>query len=103
MFHRPGPLFVLAVVTVCACRASAADPKPLFDSKLISKDTPGHAVNVDVDLAGAKELYLVVRDGGDGYSADWADWAEPRLIGPKGEIKLTELKWKSAAAGWGEV
>lgn len=103
MFHRPGSLFALAVVAVCTAKAFAADPKPLFDSKLVSKNTPGHAVNVDVDLTGAKELYLVVSDGGDGYSADWADWAEPRLIGPKGEIKLTELRWKSAAAGWGET
>ncbi len=80
----------------------AADAKPLFD-KTVSRQTPGHAANVDVDLAGAKELYLVVRDAGDGYSADWADWAEPRFITPQGDVKLTDRKWKSAEAGWGQV
>ena len=61
------------------------------------------AVDIDVDIAGAKELYLVVRDGGDGFACDWADWAEPRLISPNGEKKLTELKWKGATAEWGNV
>lgn len=86
---------VLSVVLL-PCLLSAADPKPLFDSKVVSKATPDHAVNVDVDLQGAKELYLVVADGGDGFSADWVVWAEPRLVRPDDEIKLTELKWKSA-------
>ncbi len=81
----------------------AADVKPLFDSKVVSRETPGHAVNVEADITGAKQLYLVVRDGGDGFGCDWADWAEPRLVGPKGEQKLTELKWKSASADFGEV
>lgn len=78
-----------------------AAPKPLFTSKLVDVHTPGMAVDVDVDLAGAKELYLVVTDGGNGFSADWADWAEPRLIMADGsEKKLTEIEWKSATAGW---
>ena len=34
---------------------------------------------------------------------DRADWAEPRLVGPAGEKKLTDLKWKSATAGWGQI
>jgi putative membrane-bound dehydrogenase-like protein len=83
--------------------ALAADPKPLFDSKTISTETPGHGVNIDVDLKGAKELWLVVTDAGDGIGCDWADWAEPRLVGPSGETKLTALKWKAATTGFGEV
>jgi putative membrane-bound dehydrogenase-like protein len=83
--------------------AFAADPKPLFDSKLVTPDTPGRAVKVDVDLAGAKELYLVVRDGGNGFGCDWAAWVEPKLVGPGGEKKLTELKWKSASTDFGNV
>ena len=58
---------------------------------------------IDVDLKGAKDLYLVVTDGGDGYGADWVDWASPRLTGPKGELKLTDLKWKSGSTGWGKL
>lgn len=74
-----------------------------FQSKVINRQTPGHAVDIDVDVSGAKELYLVVRDGGDGFGADWADWAEPRIVTASGEKKLTDLKWKSAGADWGNV
>ncbi|MBI5757040.1 MAG: NPCBM/NEW2 domain-containing protein [Planctomycetales bacterium] len=82
--------------------ATAAEPK--FDSKVISASTKGHAVDVEVDITGAKSLFLVATDGGDGFGCDWADWAEPRVIG-KGvnEKQLSKLRWKSASAGFGEV
>ena len=35
---------------------------------------------VDVDIANAKELDLIVGDGGNGIAADHADWAEARLL-----------------------
>ena len=58
-------------------------------------------MDIDVDLAGAKELFLVVTDGGNGFACDWADWAEPRFLRADGsEIRLTELEWKSAQAGF---
>ncbi|MCZ6795139.1 MAG: NPCBM/NEW2 domain-containing protein, partial [Planctomycetota bacterium] len=60
-------------------------------------------VSIDVDVRGAKRLYLVVDDGGDGIGCDWADWAEPRLEGARGTRRLTDLRWKSASAGWGSV
>lgn len=77
--------------------------KPVFESKTVSPATPGMAVDVTADIKGAKQLYLVVTDAGDGFSCDWAAWAEPRLVGPAGEKKLTELKWKSAVSGHGNV
>ncbi len=81
-----------------------AAPKPLFQSKLLTPSTPNHSVEIDVSLEGAKELFLVVNDGGNGFTADWADWAEPRLILADGsEKKLTEIEWKSAQAAWGNV
>jgi putative membrane-bound dehydrogenase-like protein len=81
---------------------SAAEPK--FDSKIVSAQTKGHAVEIDLDITGATSLFLVATDGGDGFGCDWADWAEPRFVGKDGkETKLTELKWKSASAGFGEV
>lgn len=81
-----------------------AAPKPLFQSKLITDKTPDHSVGIDVDVSSAKELFLVVTDGGNGFSADWADWAEPRLVLADGsEEKLTEIEWKSALSGWGGV
>ena len=95
---------IIAIAVLLSCVVTfAADPKPLFDSKVVSPKTPGHAVDVDVDLTGAKQLYLIVRDGGDSFSCDWADWAEPRLITKDGEVKLTDLKWKSATSDWGKV
>ncbi|MBL9178384.1 MAG: NPCBM/NEW2 domain-containing protein, partial [Verrucomicrobiaceae bacterium] len=81
-----------------------AAPKPLFQSKVITDKTPNHSVDIDVSLEGAKELFLVVTDGGNGFGADWADWAEPRLVMADGsERKLTEVEWKSALSGWGGV
>ena len=74
-----------------------------FRSELLTRQTPGHGVEVDVDITGAKKLYLMVDDGGDTFTADHCDWSEPRLTGPKGELKLTELPWVRATTGWGEV
>ncbi|MGN6553148.1 MAG: NPCBM/NEW2 domain-containing protein [Verrucomicrobiota bacterium] len=74
-----------------------------WSSSVVSRQTPGHAVDVNVDIAGAKELYLVAGQGGDDFTCDHADWVEPRLIGPKGVLKLTELRWRSASCGWGTV
>lgn len=92
------PAFLLAPAIALAA------PKPVFQSKVIDSKTPNHSVEIDVKIAGAKELFLVVTDGGDGFGTDWADWAEPRLIKADGsEIRLTEVEWKSAIAGWGSV
>ncbi|MBI1374485.1 MAG: c-type cytochrome [Phycisphaera sp.] len=74
--------------------------KPLFTSSVIKGKA---TTDIDVDIAGAGKLYLVVDDAGDGINSDWADWVEPRLVGPSGETKLTELQWVSAASGWGSV
>lgn len=82
---------------------SSAAAKPKFSSPVVTTKTPGHAVPVECDITGAAQLYLVVTDGGNGFGCDWADWAEPRLVGPSGEKKLTDLTWKNAAAGHGEA
>lgn len=73
-----------------------------FRSVLITRDTPGHGVEVDVDVSGADKLFLVVDDGGDGFVADHINWCEPRLTGPRGEMRLTDLSWTRATAGWGQ-
>ncbi len=86
-----------------AMRAAGPAPKPKFSSAVVTPQTPGHAVAIDVDLSEAKKLFLVVTDGGNGYSCDWADWAEPMLTGPAGKMKLTDLKWTSASAAFGQV
>ena len=77
------------------------DPKiAAFNSELITRQTPGHGVEIEVDITNQKKLFLVVEVGNDDFMADHLDWCEPRLVGPKGELKLTDLKWKSATSGW---
>jgi putative membrane-bound dehydrogenase-like protein len=94
---------VLAAVAIASVVRGADVPQAQFASPVISSRTPGHAVAVDVDVSGATQLYLFVSDADDSFACDWADWAEPRLVGPGGEKKLTELKWKSASSQWGSV
>ena len=87
------PLLALASLWLIGTLGISNAQEPKFQSKVIDTSTPGHAIEIDVDVTGAKELYLVVRDGGNGFGSDWADWAEPRLVTASGEKKLTELKW----------
>jgi len=76
------------------------DTQAAFRSDIITQKTPGRAVDIDLDITRAKKLYLLV-DVADGrFNGDRADWVEPRLIGPNGEKKLTELQWASASSGW---
>ena len=53
---------------------SSKNPTAAFKSSVVNVRTKNHSVNVDVDLKDAKKLYLVVRDGGNGYGCDWANW-----------------------------
>ncbi len=103
--HRLWLLLTLAALALVINPrgVSAAEAKPKFASQIVTYQTHGYSVDIDADITGAKRLYLFVNDGDDGYACDWADWAEPRLIGPAGEKKLTELRWTSAVAGWGTV
>ena len=65
----------------------ASDQKPieedkaLWKSRLISAREGGQGAKAEVSIAGAKKLFLVVTDGGDGYNWDHADWIEPTLSG----------------------
>ena len=80
--------------------AANGNVKPVFMSKLVHLEPTA----IKADLGGAKELFLAVTDGGDGFQADWADWMEPTLVKADGsKIKLTDLKPKRAQVGWGEV
>jgi len=94
----------VSMVTLVSLASSVSAAEPKFDSKIVSSQTKGHAVEIDLDVVGAKSLFLVATDGGDGFGCDWADWAEPRFVGKDGkETKLTELKWKTASASFGQV
>jgi hypothetical protein len=79
--------------------AYGAEPiaEPRFTAR-VEKKTPGRAATIEAEITGGQQLYLVVTGAGWG----WADWAEPRLTGPQGELKLTELAWTMASSGYGE-
>ena len=51
------------------------DGRLAWKSGIVTLKSP--VKEVDVDLAGVNELRLVVTDGGDGNSWDWAIWADP--------------------------
>ena len=58
---------------------------------------------IEADIRGAKRLFLVVTDAGNGYSFDWAAWIAPQLEGPQGKFDLTQLKWSRAETDFGSV
>ncbi|TDD94707.1 NPCBM/NEW2 domain-containing protein [Flavobacterium cellulosilyticum] len=76
------------------------EDKAAWNSGLITKATPNQSTAVDLDISGAKKLYLVVNDGGDKTDWDHADWIEPTLYNGKESMKLTSLKWIKATSGW---
>lgn len=62
------------------------------------------------DITGARDLRLVVTDGGDGITSDHADWADLRVYcgaaapPPAPSTRyLSGLTWSSATNGWGPV
>ncbi len=82
--------------------AQAQVAKPLFSSPVLTSKSAERTLPVEVDLKGAKELYLVVNEM-EQDSCDWAAWLEPQLIMADGKtVNLTSLKWKSARASHGQ-
>jgi hypothetical protein len=63
----------------------------------------GSSQKIEISVKEGKRLVLFVKDGGDGNGWDNVAWLEPTLHGPKGDLKLTDLKWKMATSGWGET
>jgi putative membrane-bound dehydrogenase-like protein len=97
------PRILLASAAALVSLPAFAAPKivePIAKTQIISKQP----ARLHADLKGARQLFLVVTDGGDGIMADWADWMEPVLLKADGsKIKLTELKPKSAQVGFGKL
>ena len=71
-----------------------------YASTVITSD-PASAAEMDVDLTGAKKLFLVADPTADGGMGDRALWRTPRLIfADSSERPLTEFKWTTADATW---
>ena len=87
---------------------NASDQQPIVESKAIWKseqitqETADQSVDVDIDITGAKKLYLVTSfDDVIGFASHNSDWIEPKLTGFKGTVNLTDLKWVKASPGRG--
>ncbi len=65
--------------------------------------TAGHQVKIEASIGGVADLFLVVNDGGDGFTCDWADWIIPTVSGPAGTRSLVDMKWESASSQFGKV
>jgi hypothetical protein len=77
--------------------------KALWTSEHLSNESGMQSVDVDLDIAGAKKLYLVTTfEDVVGFASHNCDWIEPELTGPNGKISLTDLKWVRASAGRGQ-
>lgn len=78
--------------------------RKLAQTKVITKQTPEHAEELEVDVTGVEQLFLMVNDGGNGFACDWADWIEPTLSGSgQPDLRLTQLEWTTAQTQWGQV
>jgi hypothetical protein len=84
-------------------REAYADAPKLHETALIDRHTPGQGVALDVDITGVKVLHLVADEADGEILGDHVVWSEPRLTGPAGELKLTDLGWTAASTGWGKV
>ena len=87
---------------------NASDQQPIVESKAIWKseqitnESEDQSVDIDIDITGAKKLYLVTSfDDVIGFASHNCDWIEPKIIGPKSATNLTDLKWIKASAGRG--
>ncbi|MBP8606171.1 MAG: NPCBM/NEW2 domain-containing protein [Phycisphaerae bacterium] len=74
-----------------------------YCSRHLRGEPKADIVDICVPIHNARRLVLVVKDGGDGNNYDHAAWIEPTITGPTGSLKLIDLEWSVAAAGWGEV
>jgi hypothetical protein len=88
---------------------NASDQHPVVENKavwksdLITNETPVQSVDIDIDITGAKKLYLVATyEDVIGFGRHNCDWIEPVLTGKGVRIKLTDLKWVRATSGRGE-
>ena len=72
--NSPKTSFLTGILFGCITATAHAAPKS-FNSPIVTKRTPDHRVAIEIDITGAKALYLEVTDGGDG-TAGGDDWVE---------------------------
>jgi len=79
------------------------ESKAIWKSDLITQETPGQSVDIDINITGAKKLYLVATyEDVIGFGRHNCDWLEPKLVTDRGIKNLTDMKWIKATSGRGE-
>ncbi len=81
-------------------RKPILESRALWSSRLLTYKPGEQSTHLRVNIGGAKKLYLVVTDGGNGTHWDHADWIEPKLEGSHGSLNLSGINWVSATSGW---
>jgi hypothetical protein len=77
--------------------------QPTYRSEMMRGQPGSQVVDIEVPIKNARRLVLAVGDGGNGFDYDHAAWVEPVLTGSAGTLKLTDLDWVMATAGWNET
>ncbi|MBC6491426.1 hypothetical protein BC349_10305 [Flavihumibacter stibioxidans] len=77
----------------------AVEGKAIWKSPVLTRANQTSEVNVPI--ANARKLYLVVTDANDNIEWDHADWINPIIYNEKDSLPMSGLKWKKATAGWG--
>ena len=86
------------------CRNSELVDGALFDSGLVSRTSQKAGVEVDVDIAGAEQLKIVVDNYDGSFAYDRANFVNPVLIDEEGnETSLTTLTQASYTSSWGSL
>jgi len=96
-------ILAIAALAPLVENESAVAVKPRASTGQVRGTQANRLHRLDADITGGQRLYLVVTDGGNGNGVDHADWVEPVLSGPAGEIRLTDIPWARATAGWSET
>jgi hypothetical protein len=97
-FSAVGFSLLVALVMDCAWAQDAAVPQvklpghnPIASTGVMSRKVGGRTADLSGSVVGAKKLYLTVIPS-EKYAMDNpAAWLEPRLVGPAGMKRLTEL------------
>lgn len=84
-----------------ADRQVAQEEKAVWKSGIINRAAPNQGKDVNIDITGARKLFLVVTNGGDNIDWDHADWIAPVVFNDKDTLSLTKRKWIKASSGWG--
>ena len=74
-----------------------------YRSPTVRGEPKSKVIDIKVPIRNAHRLVLAVGDAGDGSYYDHAAWIEPTLTGPMGSLKLTDLNWVLATAGWNQT